>query len=240
MDKVAQSYWDNSYSVYRYEIANDSVTKWLNKHLSPEKGSAFEPGCYPGRYLAYLGKLGWTVSGMDLTPRMDDDFKDWLSKNEIRFDKIKKEDVLEYMRTSNEKYDLVCSFGFIEHFENFSEIIALHDKILRPGGQLIITTPHFRGAIQKFLHTWLDKQNLERHYLPSMNPVLWQKQLESLGYTVKWHGYFGNFDFWADKQKRNLLNKVSLKAINILIPLFRWLPNSKLYSPYCGIVAFRK
>jgi len=87
---------------------------------------------------------------MDLTPRMEKDFKDWLATNEIRFNKIEKGDVLEYMRTSDDRYDLVCSFGFIEHFENFLEIIALHDKILKQGGQLIITTPHFKGAIQNF------------------------------------------------------------------------------------------
>jgi SAM-dependent methyltransferase len=240
MDKVSQSYWDNSYSAYKYGIANDAVTKWLKKHLSEKKGTVFEAGCYPGRYLAFLGKSGWIVNGMDLTPRMEEDFKDWLAKNEIRFNKIEKGDVLEYMRTSDDGYDLVCSFGFIEHFENFLEIITLHDKILKQGGQLIITTPHFKGAIQKFLHSWLDKENLKRHHLPSMNPVLWKKQLESLGYTVKWYGYFGNFDFWADKQKRNWFNKVSLKAINKLTLLLKWLPDSGLYSPYCGIVATRK
>jgi SAM-dependent methyltransferase len=237
MDKVAQTYWDNSYSAYKYETANDAVTKWLKKYLAEKKGTAFEAGCYPGRYLSFLGKVGWIVSGMDLTPRMEEDFKDWLSKNDIRFNKIEKGDVLEYMKTTPDKYDLVCSFGFIEHFENFSNIIALHDKILKPGGQIIITTPHFRGALQKFLHVWLDRRNLKRHHVPSMNPALWKKQLESLGYTIKWYGYFGNFDFWADRQKRNFFNKVSLEIINKLTLLFKWLPNSGLYSPYCGIVA---
>ena len=144
------------------------------------------------------------------------------------------------MRKADDKYDLVCSFGFIEHFENFQEIISLHDKILSTKGKLIITTPNFRGGIQKFLHTWLDKENLRRHHIPSMNPRLWKKQLESMGYTVTWAGHFGHFDFWADKQKRNLFNKVSLKIINLLTPMLKWLPDSKFYSPYCGIVAIRK
>ncbi|MBL7740060.1 MAG: class I SAM-dependent methyltransferase [Chitinophagaceae bacterium] len=240
MDKVSQAYWDNSYSGYRYSIANDEVTKWLDKCIHDKKGTAFEAGCYPGRYLAYLGKKGWQVSGMDLTPRMESDFKEWLLKNDITFGKIEKGDVLEYMKAGNDKYDLVCSFGFIEHFENFTEIIALHDRILTPNGKLIITTPHFRGAVQRFLHSWLDKENLNRHYIPSMNPSLWKKQLESMGYTVIWSGYFGNFDFWADRQKRNLFNKISLKIIYKLTSLLRWLPDSRLYSPYCGIVAEKK
>lgn len=239
MDKVSQSYWDHSYSAYKYGIANDAVTKWLEKHLTEQKGTAFEPGCYPGRYLSFLGKLGWIVNGMDLTPRIEEDFKEWLTKNEIRFNKIEKGDVLAYMNTSGDQYDLVCSFGFIEHFENFLEIIAFHDKIVRPGGQLVITTPNFRGSIQKFLHRWLDTENLKRHYVPAMNPSLWNKKLKSIGYTVNWYGYFGHFDFWADQQKRNLFNKISLEVMNRLTPLFKWLPDSHLYSPYCGIVATR-
>lgn len=239
MDKVSQSYWDNSYSAYKYEIANDALTRWLDKHLGESKGTVFEAGCYPGRYLAYLGKKGWAVSGMDLTPRMDDDFKKWLSANDISFNKIEKADVLDYMKTSHDKYDLVCSFGFIEHFENFSDIIALHDKILAPKGKLIITTPRFNGPVQQPLHAFFDKENLQRHYLPSMQPDLWKKQLESMGYSVTWSGYFGNFDFWTDTQKNNFFKKILLKGINTITPLLKYLPDSKLYSPYCGIVAVR-
>lgn len=240
MDKVSQSYWDNSYSAYKYEIANDTLTRWLDKHLDEKKGTAFEAGCYPGRYLAYLGKKGWIVSGMDLTPRMEMDFKDWMAKNEIRFGKIEKGDVLTYMKTTTDKYDLACSFGFIEHFQNFPEIIALHDNILCAGGKLVITTPHFKGPVQLFLHTWFDKENLSRHHVPSMDPVLWKNQLEAMGYKVVWSGYFGHFDFWADKQKRNFLNKLCLYIITRMVPLLRWLPDSRLYSPYCGIIAEKK
>lgn len=237
MDKVSQSYWDEAYSGYQYGIANDEVTTWLNAHVNEHKGDIFEAGCYPGRYLAWFGKKGWTVSGMDLTPRMESDFKEWLKNNSISFSKIERGDVLKYMEDSIDRYDLVCSFGFIEHFENFEKVIALHTKILKPGGQLIITTPHFRGRIQKFLHSWLDSENLARHYVPSMNPELWKSTLEAQGLIVSWHGYFGNFDFWADRQKRSVFKRISLKGIQILTKLLRWLPNSQSYSPYCGIVA---
>jgi len=240
MDKVSQSYWDSSYSEYKYSIANDQVTTWLNNNLKLTPGSAFEAGCFPGRYLAWLGKHGWNVSGMDLTPRMESDFRTWLTSENIRFTRIARGDVLNYMRTSSDRYDLVCSFGFIEHFENFLEVIALHGSILKPGGTLAITTPHFKGGVQKFLHSSLDRENLARHYLPSMDPNLWRHQLESNGFTIQWCGYFGNFDFWADKQHRNFFQKLVLKGLNIITPFLKWLPDSSLYSPYCGIIATKK
>ena len=237
MDKVSQSYWDESYQEYQYGIASDPVTTWLSKQMPAEKGTAFEAGCYPGRYLAWIGRKGWIINGMDLTPRMETDFREWLSNNDIKFNLIARGDVLEYMRTTNDRYDLVCSFGFVEHFENFDEVIRLHARIVKPSGTLIITVPHFRGAVQRFLHSWLDRQNLSRHHLPSMNPAKWEVSLKELGYTIDWKGYFGNFDFWADREKRNLFQKIVLKMVQVVTPLIRWLPNSRLYSPYCGIIA---
>ena len=237
MDKVEQSYWDSSYSGFDYSIANDKVTNWLSNHVAIEQGNVFEAGCFPGRYLAWFGKRGLTVSGMDLTPRIETDFKQWLKNNDIQIFKIGRGDVLKYMETSNDRYDLVCSFGFIEHFEDFENVITLHCNLLKDGGQLIITTPHFKGFFQKKLHAWLDKENLARHHLPAMDPVRWKGIVESCGLKVTWSGYFGNFDFWADRQKRGFFGRVCLKIVQTVTPLFRWLPDSSLYSPYCGIVA---
>ena len=237
MDLVEQSYWNESYSKLKLFEADDAVTKWLSQFIIPAKGELFEVGCYPGRYMAYMGKKEWIISGMDLAPQTSEQLKPWLQSLGVKTNKLQQGDVLEYLKTSNDKYDVVCSFGFIEHFENFQDIIELHTKVVKTDGRIIITTPHFKGWVQKFLHTWLDKENLNRHYLPSMEPKLWQKKLESLGYKIEWCGYFGNFSFWADKEKRSLLKKLGLKIVETVTPIFKWLPNSKAYSPYCGIVA---
>lgn len=237
MDLVEQSYWNQSYSKLKLFEANDAVTKWLTPFVNSPIGELFEVGCFPGRYMAFMGKKGWIISGMDLAPQTESQLTPWLQTLGINTNRVTQGDVLNYMKTSEDRYNLVCSFGFIEHFENFLEIIELHTKLVANDGKIIITTPHFRGWLQKFLHNWLDKENLKRHYIPSMQPELWKTKLESLGYTVEWHGYFGNFAFWADNEKRTLFNKICLKVITTLAPFLSWLPNSKIYSPYCGIVA---
>lgn len=237
MDKVEQTYWDQSYTSYHYGIADDAVTRWLVPFINGKSGSAFEPGCYPGRYLAHLGRCGWTVSGMDLTPRVETDFVGWLRDQRIATGMIRRGDVLQYMASSPDRYDLVCSFGFIEHFENFLDVLALHGQVLRSGGTLIITTPNFAGIVQKTLHRWLDAENLSRHHLPSMKPRKWKEKLEAMGYQVAWSGYFGHFDFWADRQSRSGLKNFCLKLISRLGPFLRWLPNARAWSPYCGLVA---
>ena len=202
MDLVDQQYWDASYSNFQYFVAEDAITRWLDQYAAwlPAGGQMFEFGCFPGRYMAHIGKKGLTVNGMDLVPNMNEGFSGWLQSLGIRPGRLERADVLAYAADTPDRYDLVCSFGFIEHFRNFEEIIALHDRILKPGGALFITTPNFRGGLQHFLRSNLDKENLARHYIPSMQPQQWKTQLEQSGYDVKYAGCFGKFDFWFDPQ----------------------------------------
>lgn len=240
MDFVSQQYWDESYRNYVYTVAQDEVTAWLDKQQGyfGSSGRLFEFGCYPGRYLSYLGKKGWVVNGVDLTPGIEEpQFKVWLHKEGIRTGLIKQADALSYAQETEDRYDMVCSFGFIEHFENFLRLIELHDRLLKNGGWLAITTPNFRGSVQKFLHTNLNSAALNIHYLPAMQPWLWKKKLEDLGYAVKEAGYFGGFDFWYDEAKRNIVQRFVLKVIRKVKPFLKGVPNKAIYSPYCGIVA---
>lgn len=239
MDLVEQPYWDNSYKKFGYYIENDAVIKWLVNHgeIFEKKGSLFEFGCFPGRYMAYFGKKGWKVNGMDLTPRIEEDFVSWLNSQQIISGIIKKGDALAYASTTSDQYDLVCSFGFIEHFQNFLELIDLHHRILKPGGFLVISTPNFRGEIQNFLHKNLDSQNLGRHFLPAMQPNLWRRRIKSYGYKIVFSGYFGGFDFWCDEQKRNSIQTISVKALFKIKTVLKNLPSFATYAPYCGIIA---
>ncbi|WP_423737533.1 class I SAM-dependent methyltransferase [Chitinophaga caseinilytica] len=242
MDFVEQHYWDRSYSAFNYFVADDEITQWLSSVLMadrPPDRKSFEFGCCPGRYMARIGQFGFEVNGRDVSPDIESqNFRAWLEHLKINIGELAKGDALDYARTSNDKYDLVCSFGFIEHFSNYQEVIKLHDRLLKPGGILIISTPNFRGLFQQGLHKWLDNENLSRHNLQSMNPASWKKTLKNLNYKIEYSGYFGNFDFWYDAQKRTLVQAISIITLmKIKRRLKTLLPNCSLYSPYCGIIA---
>jgi 2-polyprenyl-3-methyl-5-hydroxy-6-metoxy-1,4-benzoquinol methylase len=49
------------------------------------------------------------------------------------------EDVFKFK--SKEKYDLVCSFGLIEHFYDKQKIMNVHKKFVKPGGIIMILVP---------------------------------------------------------------------------------------------------
>lgn len=41
----------------------------------------------------------------------------------------------------SERFDVVCSFGVIEHFENKNEVLAVHKKFVKENGILILIVP---------------------------------------------------------------------------------------------------
>lgn len=41
------------------------------------------------------------------------------------------------------QYDVVVSFGFVEHFIEYDKVIQKHIDVLKPGGYLIISVPYF-------------------------------------------------------------------------------------------------
>ena len=44
-----------------------------------------------------------------------------------------------------EQFDVVVSFGLVEHFENTSQVVSACARYLRPGGQMITLVPTMRG-----------------------------------------------------------------------------------------------
>lgn len=46
----------------------------------------------------------------------------------------------------HERFDVVISRGFIEHFTNVDAVIDGHMRLLKPGGTLIVGIPNLRGA----------------------------------------------------------------------------------------------
>lgn len=243
MECVKQEYWDNSYKKLKYRVAKDEVTDFLDLFIQNTSSlEAFEVGCYPARYLSHIGKKGYKVNGIDMTPKVETDLKKWLKSLNIKTGDFIKGDFCTLK--NNVKYDLVYSIGFIEHFHNFLDVIDKHDKILKNEGLLIITAPNFKGKIQNMLHKYLDRENLNRHYTPSMDPQIWEEYLKKMNYEVIFSGYFGKIDFWVDNEKRSLLKKIGLKIIFLILKLlktFKWfIKDNESYSPYCGIVAIKK
>ena len=194
---VDSSYWDSSYAkaplVYRPELLE--FRDLFAEHLRPG-GSCFEVGCYPGSYLLYLCKtFGYVANGIDQTPFVRSRLPAYFEEHGVEVDQLWHDDFM--ILQTDRKFDVVCSFGFLEHFRNFGEIIERHMSLVATGGILIISCPNFRG-LQWAMHRLVDPVNLERHVLPAMDLEAWKRILARAGMTPLYHGYYRTADFWFD------------------------------------------
>jgi 2-polyprenyl-3-methyl-5-hydroxy-6-metoxy-1,4-benzoquinol methylase len=48
-----------------------------------------------------------------------------------------------------DQFDFVCSFGFVEHFENLHQTLLAHINLVRPGGFCFVTIPNFKNPYNK-------------------------------------------------------------------------------------------
>ncbi len=234
------SFWEYKNEEIEFVKVNDDnpVKRWINEQIKFGNGSCLEIGCFPGRYLTIFGDLGYQLNGIDLLDKTDTELPVWLKREGYIVGDFIKDDFIAH-DFNEKKYDIVYSLGFIEHFTNWEEVVVKHIQLVKPGGKLIIEVPNFRGYIQYFLHFIFDRENLRRHFVPSMDPDKWEKLLLREGFEIEKKEFFYGFDFWVEEQKRNRVMIFLLNFFHKVVwkvkPFIKG--NSKHYSPFCGIVA---
>lgn len=234
-----KEYWDNYYKMINLRVAskNDPIRKLIEQYIPKQNGYCMEIGCYPGQYLPVFGELGYTLNGIDLAPGVDNVLPAWLKKMGYSIGNFYQENFTTF-KTPN-KYNLVCSFGFIEHFTNWESMIKYHAQLVDDGGYLIITTPNYAGSIQTLLHTHLNMANYKRHVTESMCPEEWKTLLENEKFQIIYYGYFGGFHFWINfNDKQNIIKKFIASIIYEVTNYVGFVfPNRRMYSPFCGVIA---
>lgn len=218
--------------------ADHPVIVWLKEHIPPGSGDCLEIGCYQGHFLPFFGRLGYRLHGIDVIQRVEA-MPAWLREHGLAVGDFRQQDFFSF--DPRRKYQIVCSFGFIEHFSDWQAVVARQFEWVAPGGWLIIMSPNFAGIVQKCFHRFLDNENFQRHHVPAMDPFQWREIVEARKAAIKSCGYFGRFDIWVAHQKRSFPAKLMVHGIiDILVPLLRLLPwpaGKKSYSPYCGMIA---
>lgn len=166
--------------------------------------SIIEIGGYPGRYLAYIS------SKYKLKPYCLD-FNSDTSKIQQSFNAMNVTDY-EMIQHDFEKYktekkfDILFSHGFIEHFNNYNEILDKHALLVADGGSMMITVPNKRG-LRYWYGLLLDKKNLDGHNTACMKKRIFLKFVERNNLELVEFSYFGGFPY-AVHQKLNGVQKV--------------------------------
>lgn len=209
-----------------------------------EEGANFmELGCSPGIVSAWLGRIkALNLFGVDFSPEAHtylQNVKRICGGEPVLYNC----DLFQF--ESDMKFDVVASFGLIEHFVDPMPAIRKHYELCRPGGLVIIGTPNFR-YVQYLYHLLLDGRDLSVHNLKVMNLDFFNRISDDLHLTTLLLGHFGTMSFWNfDNEGIRLaamLRKIAAKGLCLLTDKFfsKVLPgDNKVYSPWIVYVGKR-
>ncbi len=158
---------------------------WIREvadHLPRGKDTTFlEIGVVPGGVLMYFAcKLGYECTGIDFSPKVN------LLQAEFARHGLKARFVQADFLTwqPGEKFDIVYSGGFIEHFTDYENIVRKHWDLVAPGGYLLLSIPTFTTPVQKLIRRFLFTRTMMRevwsaHHTQMMNLSCLKKAVQA-------------------------------------------------------------
>jgi 2-polyprenyl-3-methyl-5-hydroxy-6-metoxy-1,4-benzoquinol methylase len=161
-------------------------------------GSLLEIGCGSGTFLARMQRLGWNVRGVDPDPEA----VSW-GRQAYGLDLLC--GTLESIHLPADSFDVITMNHVIEHVHDPIALLTECQRLLRPGGRLIVTTPNADSWGHKiFTGNW---RGLEppRHFMIFSLRNLEQCTRRSNLRTVKLRSIsrWGRNIYIASKQIRN-------------------------------------
>lgn len=201
-----------------------------------EKMTFLEVGCYPGYYLWYFNHyLGYQVSGLEYVESCCAEASACLEHEGVSADIIHA-DFFEYSADENKRqFDVVASFGFIEHFTDYRSVISKHLDLVIPGGYLVLTIPNHQGFYGEILKC-VDKEKFATHNRMNLSDI--RAVLDEIGSTeLVEEGYYGRIGFWNSGLYTwaGKLGKLFYPVVRApfwgIEKLGRMLPNSSVFSP---------
>lgn len=113
----------------------------LIERFNREKGKILDIGCGAGFFLQAARARGWVPYGVDIVPEFVQ-----FAGDELRLDNVRCGSLPE-MNFPRESFDTVTLWDLIEHLRNPLDWLNEVNRILRPGGQVVIWTPNVKNAV---------------------------------------------------------------------------------------------
>ena len=231
-----EEYWGNIQLPKRvdYGFKNDRViAEIIEKYLplGDINHKALEIGCAPGKWMLLLyEKLNYTVNGFEYVDIAAKKTIENLSLCDVPAERynVLTADFLTQIPTP--EYDIVLSLGFIEHFDDYTNIFNKHLSYTKKGGYTVIGLPNFRG-INYYIQLFIDKISgskiIENHNISMMDKDIIQSMLINSKKEIIFLDYLGGFEsalFNLNDIKNPILRfimKVFVKSISFIFPRSR-------------------
>lgn len=246
-DKATLGWWEQRWAdAVLPPAANPSDRSWRNyytrrvwRFMRPyleRGGKIIEIGCGNSPWLEYFHSCGLDVWGIDYSPNGCQQARALLHRAGVDKPDIYCADMFKPPPPLLHVFDVVVSFGVMEHFTGTANAISAAAQFLKRGGTLLTFIPNQTG-----LHGWLQKR---------LNPEVYAKHvplsLEQLvdahykaGLTVKHAEHVCTLQFGILDVPQPWLMKLGSRATHVLGMLHEvGLPlATKRFSSYLGVAA---
>ena len=252
-----KEYWDsvlrdaqlprvNSAAVYNYRVTMEFVEPILRTMAA---STFLEVGCGSSGWLPYFAReYGYRVSGIDYSEIGCRLAEQNLRMLHIDYDEIICQDIFAWQ--TNKQFDIIFSYGVIEHFVHPEEVLRICCERLALGGIIITLVPNSQGLVGLLSRIFTNE-------VYGMHKVISRKSLqemhENLGLENVKTEYAGNFSVavipwvksksWLFKEKspqRNIALHFIWYADRILSLIWKWTRweyRSHFFSPYVITIA---
>ena len=259
-EKTSEAYWSGLWKQAATPTHIDINDHRLDNHVNvarhkflckallgvPSGSALLEIGAAHSRWLPYFHQqFGFSVTGLDYSEIGCDGARAVLERAGIQGDVVCA-DLFDPPAELCGEFDVVASFGVVEHFDNTEQCIAACSRYLRRGGRIITTIPNMRGGLG--LLQWLvDREIYELHKPLSVKELA--AAHKNAGLEVVHSGFFlsANWRAVACRQsatgRSNKFFRHGLSAVTKLM----WqtermgigLPPNSFTSPYSYCVAVK-
>ena len=219
---TSQSYWEHYYqnNIVNHELnksLGDIYDKYWTICVNERTKSVIEIGAFPGRYLAYVAKkFNLYPTGLDFQSDLTQIKRNLHASGVFSYELIN-EDFLKW--ETKKKYDLVLSFGFIEHFKNYNEVIAKHFQLLNKGSKVFFVIPNKR-YLRKWYGLIADRENLKAHNLEVMSVDIFKRAAIQNNMEIEVLEYFGPFQYALHGDTPNTFRNLVYNSFRILFKKF--------------------
>ncbi|MBI9079553.1 MAG: methyltransferase domain-containing protein [Pseudodesulfovibrio sp.] len=253
-DRAGQQFWDENWKNRELPAAVNPSHTSLDYHVdqrfhdfftetftSTQNKKLLEVGCAGSRWLPYFFKqYGFDVTGLDYSPEGCAQAREMLRRNETN-GTIHQGDLFQVEEELKESFDIVVSFGLVEHFSDTTATIRALAGLLKPKGILITMVPnvtHIPGTLMRLLN----REVYDAHV--PMSPSTLEKAADASELTTTHAGYFLSLNLSAlslaiVKRPQSKWNTFILRSFSALSKIV-WLANrsglpewpNKVTSPF--------
>jgi len=236
MSNLSPDFWNEHHSPHKANFLyreNDELARQY-RHLigkmALEKGQTiFEIGCGNSVFLEYMvDKYNIVPYGIDYSDHGLDLICKRLPEYSSNFTKAN----LHNFEHNGKCFDVVGSFGLVEHFDNRQPIWNLSYSLLSKGGVCLCVAPNLSGINWFFAHCFT--QALSWHFCVTLDQLI--SEAEAEGFKIVEAGYLGGYRLFATPSNKfmKFMKKLGNGFLHLIWQFGR--RNARVASPFLYVL----